>query len=80
MSIKMHVVLDGLPERVQETADLLDQALPGLITWRRFAEPGRDNAVRLEGKGSGTERGTSKTSAFGESRHPVDAVMGLHRG
>lgn len=54
MSAKMHVVLEGLPERVQETADLLDRAFPGLMTWRRFAEPGRDHAVRLEGEA--TER------------------------
>ena len=46
----MHIVLEGLPERVQETADVLDRAFPGLMTWRRFAEPGRDHALRLEGE------------------------------
>ena len=49
MSANMQVVLKGLPERAQETADMLDQTFPGLITWRRFAIPGRDCAIRLEG-------------------------------
>ena len=49
MSAPMRIVLEGLPERVQEAADVLDQALPGLMTWRRFAEPRPDHMVRLEG-------------------------------
>jgi hypothetical protein len=50
MSAKMHIILEGLPERVQETANVLDQLFPGLMIWRRFAEPGRNCSVRLEGK------------------------------
>ena len=45
----MRVVLEGLPERVQETADALDHAFPGLLTWHQWAEPGRDHIIRLEG-------------------------------
>ena len=48
----MQVVLEGLPERVQETADMLDRAFPGLMTWRRFAVPARDCVIRLEGVGA----------------------------
>ncbi len=54
---KLHVVLEGFPERVQQTADVLDRAFPGLITWRRFAEPGRDHGVRLEGDSVGPKEG-----------------------
>jgi hypothetical protein len=50
MSPNMQVVLEGLPERVQETADTLDRAFPGLMTWRRFAIPGQDCSIRLEGE------------------------------
>ena len=46
----MQIVLEGLPERVQEAADALDRMFPGLVTWRRFAEPRRGHAVRLEGE------------------------------
>ena len=49
VSATMHIVLEGLPERVQETADVLDRAFPGLMTWCRFAEPGRDHAVTAGG-------------------------------
>ncbi len=52
VNAKMHIVLEGFPERVQETADVLDRAFPGLMTWQRFAEPGRDQTVRLEGEAS----------------------------
>ncbi len=50
MSPRMQIVLEGLPERVQEAADVLERAFPGLMTWRRFAEPRRNHAVRLEGE------------------------------
>ena len=46
----MHIVLEGLPERVQETADALDLVFPVLMTWCHFAGPGQDHPVRLEGK------------------------------
>ena len=49
MSAKMHVVLEGLPERIQETADILDQAFPGLISWHRLAKLGPHHLMRLEG-------------------------------
>ena len=48
MDAKMHVVLEGLPERIQEAADLLDLAFPGSISWR-LAKLGRDHTIRLEG-------------------------------
>lgn len=50
MSAKMQVILEGLPERVQEAADTLDRAFPGLMTWRRFAIPGQDCSIHLEGE------------------------------
>ncbi len=65
MSAKMHIVLEGLPERVQETADVLDRAFPGLMTWRRFAEPGQDQAVRLEGDAIERAAGPSLALYFG---------------
>ena len=52
VSPPMQIVLEGLPERVQEAADVLERAFPGLMTWRRFAEPRQDYAVRLEGEAS----------------------------
>ena len=52
MSANMQVVLEGLPERVQETADMLDRAFPGLMTWQRFAIPARDCVIRLQGVGA----------------------------
>ena len=52
MSANMQVVLEGLPERVQETADMLDRAFPGLMTSRRFAIPARDCVIRLEAVGA----------------------------
>ncbi len=53
MDWKLHVVLEGLPERVQQTADVLDQAFPQLMTWRRFAAPSGNHGVRLEGAAVG---------------------------
>ncbi|RYF16723.1 MAG: hypothetical protein EOO77_12235 [Oxalobacteraceae bacterium] len=52
MSANMQVVLEGLPECVQETADMLDRAFPGLMTWQRFAIPARDCVIRLQGVGA----------------------------
>lgn len=49
MSAKMHVVLQGLPERIQETANILDQAFPGLISWHRLAKLGPLHVMRLKG-------------------------------
>lgn len=74
MNSKMHFVLEGLPERVQEAADALDRAFPGLISWRRFAEQGRDYTVRLEGDAAEWSgrllrpaQLTSQTAASGEA-------------
>lgn len=48
MSASLHVVLEGLPERIQEAADILECALPGALKWQRSATPGRDQTIRLE--------------------------------
>ncbi len=73
MEWKLNVVLEGLPERVQQTADVLDRAFPGLMTSRRFAEPGRDHGVRLENDAVGRNEGfprsphlTNQTAALGK--------------
>ncbi len=50
MEAMMVIVLEGLPERVQEIADVLDRECPGQLTWGRFANPGLDHVIRLEGK------------------------------
>ena len=68
----MQIVLEGLPERVQEAADVLERAFPGLMTWRRFAEPRRDHAVRLEGEAAGrsaerSEHQMNRASASGKA-------------
>lgn len=52
MSVTMKVVLQGLPERIQEAADTLDRAFPGMINWRRQAKLGRDASMQLEGVAS----------------------------
>ena len=57
----MRIVLEGLPERVQETADVLDLAFPGLMTWCGFATLGQEHAIRLEGKV--VERSTERRRA-----------------
>ncbi|RYE97256.1 MAG: hypothetical protein EOO77_39380 [Oxalobacteraceae bacterium] len=45
----MKLVLEGLPERIQEAADILDRAFPGAIDWSDVAKLGRDHTMRLEG-------------------------------
>ena len=55
MASGMRVVLEGLPERVQEIADALDCAFPGLLTWLQWAEPDRDHRIHLEGVKSPSE-------------------------
>ena len=73
MSSKIHVVLEGLPERVQEIADVLDRAFPAVMNWRRSAEHGRDHTVRLEGdaeRSGGLQRHvqlTNQTAASGKA-------------
>ena len=49
MRVTMKLVLEGLPERIQEVSDTLDRAFPGVIHWSDVAKLGRDHAIRLEG-------------------------------
>lgn len=49
MRVTIKLVLEGLPERIQEAADILDRALPGTIDWSDVAKLGRDHTIRLEG-------------------------------
>ena len=49
MSATIKMVLEGLPERIQELADTLDRAFPEAIDWSVVAKLGRDHTMRLEG-------------------------------
>lgn len=49
MKVTIKLVLEGLPERIQEVADTLDRAFPGAIDWSDVAKLGRDHTMRLEG-------------------------------
>lgn len=49
MRVTMKLVLEGLPERIQEVADTLDRAFPEAIDWAVVAELGRGHTMRLEG-------------------------------
>lgn len=49
MSATMTVVLEGLPERLQEAADTLDRAFPGTINWRHQVKLGRDHSMQVKG-------------------------------
>jgi hypothetical protein len=53
----MQIVLKGLPEQVQELADMLDRLLPDAINWRSFAQPGQDHRVSLTGSTRSGPRG-----------------------
>ena len=50
MEAETVIVLEGLPERVQQIADALDREFPRQLSWGGFAKPGLNHAVRLEGK------------------------------
>jgi len=49
MRVTIKLVLEGLPERIQEAADTLDHALPGAMDWSDVTKLGRDHTMRLEG-------------------------------
>ena len=49
MRVAMKLVLEGLPERIQEAADILDRAFPGAIAWSDVTKLGRNHTMRLEG-------------------------------
>lgn len=49
MRVTIKLVLEGLPERIQQAADTLDHAFPGAIDWSDVVTLGRDQTMRLEG-------------------------------
>ncbi len=52
MTYTVHIVLEGLPERVQEVADALDKALPNAFDWNDFASISGETDIVLKGSAS----------------------------
>jgi len=48
----VQIILEGLPERVQEVADALDKAMPDAFEWHNFASLSGDADIVLRGSGS----------------------------
>lgn len=48
----VRIVLEGLPERVQELVDTLDEAIPDRFEWHDFAQPSDGTHIILRGSSS----------------------------
>ena len=58
MVCSIRIVLEGLPERVQELANTLDEALPDGFEWHDFADPSDGEHIVLRGSSSRQVKGT----------------------
>ena len=52
MTCTVRIILEGLPERVQEVADVLDRAMPDAFEWHDFASLSGDADIVLRGSES----------------------------
>ena len=45
----LSIKLEGYPEKVQQIANVIDEALPGLIVWAQAADYGGVFTIKIEG-------------------------------